>query len=206
MVALGSDPSASGEAALKPPPPIQRSGRIPIGIKLRAQNLYLNKGYTPKQVGDATGLTAEQVSSLAARGGWAKIRNNRMAAIAQRVETRTGANLGAVEQAIADEADEHTLTALDRTGQALASDSPYASKDAQAFSATVRNLVTVSRAIRNATADVAAGGATQVNLFFFRPSASDTQGKAEKVAEAAQAAIDVPTAQIGEQPEQPQSQ
>lgn len=186
MVAAAQD-NAQAPTEAKPILP-KRAGSIPIGIKLRAQNLYLNKSYTPKQVADATGLTTEQVYSLAARGGWAKIRNSRIAAIAQRVETRTGATISAVEEAICSEADELALRSLDRTGQALSSDHKEAAKDAQAFSATLRNLVTVSRAIRAGSAEVGQQGNTQVNLFFFRPSQSPME---KPVTEEHSSAVDV---------------
>lgn len=172
--------AATQDQETKPLAP-QRNGAIPLGLKLKAQNLFINKGYTPKQVAEITGLSSQQISSMAVRGRWVKSRNARLAAINERIEARSGQTISAISEAIADECDEHSLAALDRTGKALARDDQHAAKDAQAFSATLRNLVTVSRAIRAGSSDVSSQGSTQVNLFFFRPTESKGERRAESV-------------------------
>jgi len=42
--------------------------------RLRVQRLYLVDGISPKEIADDTGYTARQISDLAHRKGWTKIR------------------------------------------------------------------------------------------------------------------------------------
>lgn len=147
--------------------PIVRGGTIPLGLRLRCENLYLNRGFTPSQIATETGLTPDQVSNLASRGNWTKLRKARLSRVQKELQSREASQVEEVERVILAEADEHSLESLQCTGEALRKKN---AKDAQAFSATLRNLVTVSRAIRAGSSEVGQSGSTQVNLFFFRPS------------------------------------
>ncbi len=154
------------EAQIAAPKQFQRAGSIPIGLRLKCQNLYLNKHFSPKAIAEITGLTTQQVSNLAVRGNWTKLRAARMRRVEKDIASRAASGAGDLAEAIASECDEHTFAALERTGQALASTSEDAAKDAQAFSATARNLVTISRACRETGAQLGNTSGPAVNLFF----------------------------------------
>ena len=140
--------------------------QIPIALRLKAQNLYLVKCLEPVHVAAATGLTRDQVSQLATRYGWVKLRRERMARAHARMDEKLAVPIDEVSDAIAKQCDEYALKALERTGKALASDLPLASRDAQSFSGALMNLVKVGRLARGL--DGGGKEPTQItNLAFF---------------------------------------
>ena len=144
---------------------IKRAGTIPIGVRLRAQNLYINRGFTPKQISEVVGLTSQQIASLAVRGGWTKTRNDRTRSITQRVESRTQAGVDAVAETIGAECDEYALGSLKRIGESLERTDPNAARDFQAYSVGLKNVVAVARTVRGL--DTAQAAAPSVNIAFF---------------------------------------
>ena len=142
-----------------------RAKVIPIGARLKARNLYINQGLPSSQVAAVTGLSADQVSQLACREGWTKIRRINEAKLSAKIDAHTDAKIDEVSQAIASECDELALNSLNCVRSALESPGENAARDAQAFSGTLKNLVTVARTVRGL--DTAQAAAPSVNIAFF---------------------------------------
>jgi hypothetical protein len=140
---------------------------IPLAVRLKAKNLYLVQCLEPALIALQTGLTRQQIWQLASREKWVEIRREKVAAAKADLDQRASLPLDEVTDAIVRECDQHSLTALDRTGKSLSSRSKFAARDAQAFSGTLRNLVQVSRACRGLENARGLDPASSISMNFF---------------------------------------
>lgn len=132
------------------------------------RTLYLIQGLAPIEIERmGIGVTANQVSQLAHREGWTKLKHKAIAKAEETARAHVDASAQAMAEAIAIEGEELCFKALDVTRQGLLEGGLNGAKQAQAASSTLRNIHSVVQAIRRPQ-ESADNGSTQVNVFVMR--------------------------------------
>lgn len=144
-----------------------RAAAIPIYLRVKARNLYLNQCLPFKAISQATGLGVEVLERLSCREGWTALRRAQKERLMKAADAGALAIESEIVQTVVTEGSELLLKTLQKTGEALERNDRDAAKDAQAYSATAKNLVSVVRSIRDNSGD---GGdkvtGMELNLFF----------------------------------------
>lgn len=176
--------AATGEATTRRPQ--GRLSEIPLLIKIKARNLYLIEGLSWPEIGERCGWDAGALAGCASREKWTEEKKRRKLLLLQKADARMTETANEVVDAIAAQAEEHALSALRNVGEALARTDRDAAKDSQAYSATVKNLASTARLLREplrGTTDDSAPRST--NIFFMAASVPSVPQKSEpKQAEA----------------------
>lgn len=156
----------------------QSNERTPILTKRKARNLYLFEDATHERIASETGLTVFAVSKLISREGWVKERREREARIVKKQDARMSGIDDEIIEAIASTSEQHTMRALQRTGEALERTDRDAARDSQSYSATAKNLVGIAKILRD---PVSTTEAVNFNLFFMgAPSAGPAEPQAQQ--------------------------
>lgn len=161
-------PAAQAAAQVPKKHSLYTTERIPILTKRKARNLYLFEDAGPKRISEECGLTYAAAQKLVSREGWVKERRARYASLVKKADARMGAVDEEVIEAIASHSEEYALRALQKTGEALERKDPQAAKDAQAYSATVKNLAGVARLMRAPAGSDGGSSNPEVNIFLLR--------------------------------------
>lgn len=142
-------------------------GIIPIATKVRAKNLYVNQGLSAAETALACGLNEKQVWNLAHEYGWTAIRKQARLKLKEGIDSREEQLAFEAGEAIASDCTAITLSALERAKDTVESKSPFAAKNFQAWTAGVRNLVSVAAIARQGQKVISSPSSPTVNLFFF---------------------------------------
>lgn len=166
-----------------PVKPLTRvNATIPIAVRAQVKTLYLVHGMSPKEIeAMGLGLSAMAISNLANREGWSQKRREALSKVEKSIDARTEAAVEAVGEALATDAEALCFKALDQTRAGLEAGGMNGAKQAQAASATLRNLHSVVQAIRKPAAE-SESGPINLNLFF-----ASLPGNLAKTGEAKQA-------------------
>lgn len=131
------------------------------------RTMYLVQGLQPSEIEAAgVGFTANQVSQLANREGWTKLRRNALQKGKESAQASVDSAVSAVAEAIAIESEELCFKALNQTRAGLDKGGLDGAKQAQAASSTLRNLNSVAQAIRKPAESGDPAASTNLNLFF----------------------------------------
>lgn len=144
---------------------VGRAAEIPFLTKLQAKNFYLFDGLSLEAIAQKLGRDAKTWAGVATREGWIKERKRRESLISQKSDSRLADQASAVADAIASQSEELALSALGNVRSALERCDKDAAKDSQAYSATVKNLASTARLMRE-TGSVAEKPQLNLNLFF----------------------------------------
>ena len=129
-------------------------------LELEVRNLYLFEDHTPTVIAEMLGESPGYVSSIISRLGLTKLRKEVRAKALTDAAQMALEHKAKITEAMIAQSEQHALTALRKTGEALAADEP---RDAVSYSGVARNLVGIARAVGG----VAENSVTnQVNLFF----------------------------------------
>lgn len=144
----------------------------------KVRNLYLFQDLAPVLIAKECGVTVKAVYDMVSRHGWSKEKRERLSLLTKKHDARMAAMNETLVEVIASHAEQHSIRALQKTGEALERNDRDAAKDAQAYSATVKNLVGVAKTIREPVGGSAIESApTQINLFF---AGAGSQSQANK--------------------------
>lgn len=135
--------------------------KLQAEFELEVRNLYLFEGRKPAAISELLHEDIAAVQSVISRLGLAKLRK-----AAQKESLASSAELlvehqQRITEVIAAQSEQHAITALRKTGEALRDDD---SKSALRLSSTARNLVGIARTVSGESAEQVSS--TQVNLFF----------------------------------------
>lgn len=151
---------------------------LPTRSKLR--NLYLVQGIGNKEIAEQTGLTVATVQNYVSKHGLTKIRRQNQLRVIERHDARILDEQGEMAEAIASLSAEHALGGLKKAGEAVASNSPYAAKDFQAWTGGVKNLVAVARTVSGQD-QAKPDSSTTLNLSMFLVSGAKPQAQVKQV-------------------------
>ena len=155
---------------------------LPLGIKLKARNLYLVQSLPYAEIAHQTGLSVQSLSSLAHREGWTKQRRARAAQITNRADARANRELDSINDAIASECEEIALQGLTRAKEESVSKGKFAARNFQSWTGGVSNLVKVQRAARglDSRETGAQGNGNSLQLFFLNAQPAQIAARTEK--------------------------
>lgn len=139
--------------------------RINLTLEMKCRNLYLIRALPASEIATATGLSLKQVKNLVVRRGWAKLKQVREGQIKAASLARMERDSDALQDSIASECEEIAMSGLARAREEVTSDSPFASKNFQAWAGGVRSLASVARTARGQDQIDQKSGAGTVNLF-----------------------------------------
>ncbi len=145
--------------------------RIPVLTKRKARNLYLFEDASHERIAAECGITVYASQKLASSHGWVSERRQREANLIKKQDARMSGIDDEIIEAIASVSEQHTIRALQKTGEALERTDRDAAKDAQAYSATAKNLVGIARAVRDPGSSLEGSAPREFNLFFLTPAA-----------------------------------
>lgn len=166
-------------------PAARTANSLPIRTRIAVRTMYLVQGMLPKEIEAAgIGVTAQQVSNLANREGWSRSRREVGKKIEQTVSARVDEAAKAVSEALAVESEELCFKALEVTRAGLAAGGLNGAKQAQAGSATLKNLHSVAQAIRKPAESSQDSAPREMNLFFVGvPMTGSAQAEPKQVTE-----------------------
>lgn len=163
--------AAAHPDAPKPPKNRLTPSPIPIGVKLRARNLYLVHGLPYAEISEQVGLTVQQLGALAHREGWTKNKARNRAKMIARADARIDRDIDETNEALARESEEIALKALGKAREEVESGGEFAARNFQSWTGGVSNLVKVQRLTRGLDGEQQQG-ATNVSLSLFCVQAS----------------------------------
>lgn len=160
-----------------------RGPEIPLLMRIKARNLYLMQNLGWDAIGKQCGYSPKALAHLAHREKWTEEKRQRKAALLKSADARMNSMQSEVVEAIASLSEQHAIRALDKTGEALERGDPNAAKDAQAYSSTAKNLVSIARESRNPSSTESGQASGSINLFFLPTNlpAAKTEKQAEVV-------------------------
>ncbi len=151
---------------------------------MAVRTLYLVQGHTPKEIElMGIGVTAQQVSNMANREEWSRARRQVTEKVEQTVAVRVEEAAKNVAEALAVESEELCFKALDATREGLAAGGLNGARQAQAASATLKNLHGVALAIRKPEVASSTDSVRELNLFFFGQAQSAQPKEVKQVTE-----------------------
>lgn len=132
------------------------------------RTLYLVQGLQPSDIERmGVGFTANQVSQMANREGWTKLRKAALQKGEESARASADSAVARVAEAIAIESEELCFKALNQTRAGLDEGGLNGAKQAQAASSTLRNLASVAKVMRDTGNGSSTDSApTSFNLFF----------------------------------------
>ncbi len=86
-------------------------------------------------------------------------------------------------EAIAELSEQHAIRGLQKAGEALERNDRDAARDFQSYTAGVKNVVSVAKAVRETGSDLSEGGVRELNLFFFGMAQSAQPKEVKQVTE-----------------------
>lgn len=158
----------------------RKQERIPILTRVKVRNLYLYQDLPYRDIAQQCGITEQQVGKVVIAEGLSGMRRKRKQDLIRKSDARTQDEADEVAQAIAAQGDEISLGALEKAKNCIEVGGEYAAKDFQAWTAGLRNVVTVSRLCRGQDQQQQATGAS-VNVFVLRCGDMDSKRKERAV-------------------------
>lgn len=201
MVSVSEPDSLVQEVAGKRRP----AAPIPLATRIKARNLYVLQQIGASAVAAQTGLTTEQVYSLAAREGWTKARAMTKAREIEKHDAKALEAMTELTEATAMEASELTMETFRAAKEAMAKGGPFLAKDMQAWSTATKNYVGIwrqAKGLDSAQQQANAAPTLNVSMFFMRGPASEATRSEPAHVEPASEAIEV-SASVIEQPALP---
>lgn len=170
LVPFVKSPTASAKPPASEPQKFGAGCPVPLAVKLAVRSFYVVQGMKPAQIAPMVGMNAEQVSNLARREGWVKLRANqqgekeRKSAEAQ--DTRAQDDVARIVEAVAIRGEELSVQTLDHCSRILnrkTEDGNPAidSKELQMASGAAVNFVKIARMSRGL--DARGAGDTRPN-------------------------------------------
>lgn len=152
--------------------------------KLKVKNLYLYQDASHKEIAKRTGLTESAVGNLIHRERWSQLKKEAARQLEDTHDARAQEAQQSIVEAIGSQAEEITLSGLERAREAVKRKGKDAARDFQSWTGGVRNLVQSIKAIRPGGAAIGGDGSvTNFNLFFapVSPQAQSEPKQAEAV-------------------------
>ena len=132
-----------------PLPAILPEGLWPLGLRQKAQVLYLVQGLPAREMAPLLNRTPGQVQALISAEGWYTERRRMTAEVTEEVSRRARERTQEVIEAVGALSEQASISTLQRTNEAaLFSPSLYAAQTVRTYAAASRGLVTVARQAR----------------------------------------------------------
>lgn len=168
----------------KPPRKVGEHGpAVSILTKVKARNLYLNERLPYAAIAEQTGLTTKTLQCLASREGWTAVRRQQEKRMIESSDARANSMRADVVEAIATASEQHAIRGLQKVGESLERSDEFAAKDFQSYTAGVKNLASLAKALREPGANIDGAQTLNLNLFFVPASVPAPQADAKQVTE-----------------------
>jgi len=146
---------------------------------MTVRNMYLSGAHSNQQIADAVKLQEKQVRYIITRDSLAAEKKRRALAMIAKQDAQLDQRLQAFNSELAEQAEEISLTALQRAREEAIAPGEFGARNFQSWTGGIANLVKSSRLVRGLDSISGAGSqaASNVSVFLVRGEAVTSEPK-----------------------------